>query len=188
MAAEKWYVVQVSTGREKAVVDLMSRRIPKSVLTEAFWPQYQTQEKRDGQWVMRTKALLPGYLIAVTPDVDALGVLVKRAPEFARLLTMGEGFVPLLPGEKDLIGRFTEPGRRVVPMSYAVKEGDAVRVVKGPLMGYEGLISEVNRHKSTAYVRMHVGDRTVGVRMGLGVLSVAKGEGGPSAEEIRAAL
>ena len=187
MAQDKWYVVQVSTGRERAVADLMRRRIPASVLSEAFWPQYQTQVKRDGGWVLHTKPLLPGYLIAVTPDVEALSTHVKHAPEFARLLTMGEGFVPLLPGEKDLIGRFTEPGKRVVPMSYAIKEGDQVRVIKGPLMGYEGLISEVNRHKSTAYVRMHVGDRLVGVRMGLGVLSVAKG-GEPSAEELRAAL
>lgn len=187
MTQDKWYVVQVSTGRERAVADLMRRRIPADVLSEAFWPQYQTQMKRGGNWVLHTKPLLPGYLVAVSPDVEALSAYVKRAPEFVRLLTMGEGFVPLMPEERDLIGRFTEPGKRIVPMSYAVKEGDQVRVIKGPLMGYEGLISEVNRHKSTAYVRMHVAGRVIGVRMGLGVLSVAKGNE-PSADELRAAL
>lgn len=155
------------------MAELLSRVVSPDVLDECFFPQYVTEMKQHGAWQSTVKPLFPGYLVAVTADAEALEDALTHIPEFARVLTMGEGFMPLMPAEQDLIARFTEKGHRVVPMSYAVKEGDRVVVTEGPLLGHEGMISDINRHKSTAYLRIYLCGRQVGIRVGLGVLNAA---------------
>ena len=171
---KRWFVVQVARGKEQAMAELLGRVVPGAILDECFFPQYTTEIKQQGTWQSVTKPLFPGYLVAVTDDADALEDALTHIPEFARVLTMGEGFMPLAPDEQDLIARFTEKGRRVVPMSYGVKEGDRVVVTEGPLLGHEGMISDINRHKSTAYLRIYLCGRAVSIRVGLGVLNPAQ--------------
>ncbi len=62
--------------------------------------------------------------------------MLRDLPEFARLLAQGNEFVPLAPAEVEVIGSFTSPGKRVVPMSIGVKDGDRVVVTGGPLVGH----------------------------------------------------
>lgn len=47
MATSKvaWYVVQVQTGWERAMCELIERVAPKGLLGECFTPRYQTQKK-----------------------------------------------------------------------------------------------------------------------------------------------
>lgn len=89
--------------------------------------------------------------------------------------------VPLAPEEQELIGGFTKAGERVVPMSEAVKVGEKVVITKGPLVGHEGLIREINRRKSTAYLEIDLCGRKVSTRVGIAVLSGAEGVDGHAA-------
>lgn len=168
-----WYVIQVARGREEAMVELIARVASAEVLEECFYPQYEAEIKLHGLWVPCAKPLFPGYLIAISDDPVALESELARLPEFARLLTMGERPVPLADEEVALIGALTRPGERVVPMSRAVKEGERVTVVDGPLVGHEGLIRDVNRRKSTAYLEVNLCGRTVSTRVGLAVLAAS---------------
>ena len=59
-------------------------------------------------------------------------------------------------------------------MSLGIKEGDRVVVTQGPLVGHEGLIREINRRKSVAYLEFNLCGRRVSTRVGLGVLSKEK--------------
>lgn len=170
-----WYAVQVTTGREQAMVDLISRFAPAGLVEECFSPQYATERKVHGQFESCVRTLLPGYLIAVTREPAELARCLAKLPEFARVLTMGERYVPLRDDEMDFIAAFTEPGARTVPMSRGVKleDGDQVVVTEGPLVGHEGLISKIDRRKSTAYLTFDICGRTVETRVGLAVVSCA---------------
>lgn len=176
-----WYVIQVTRGREEAMAELIGRVVPRDVLSECFYPQYETELKVRGSWVPCVKPLFPGYLIAVTDDAVELESQLVKLPEFARVLSMGEKPVPLAPEEVELIGGFTRPGERVIPMSRAVKDGEKVVVVGGPLLGHEGLIRDINRRKSTAYLEIDLCGRKVSTRVGLAVLAA------PETVESRAA-
>lgn len=66
-------------------------------------------------------------------------------------------------------------------MSRAVKDGEKVVVVGGPLLGHEGLIRDINRRKSTAYLEIDLCGRKVSTRVGLAVLAA------PETVESRAA-
>lgn len=92
------------------------------------------------------------------------------------MLMQGGRFIPLGRDEVELIDGFTRTGTRCVPMSVAVKEGDRVVVSEGPLKGHEALITEMNRHKSLAYLELDICGRRVRTRVGLGVLSAKRAE------------
>lgn len=177
----QWYVIQVTNGREDAMASLVGRIVPEGALAEVFSPKYATQIKVRGEWVDCDKLLLPGYLIAVTDDPSSVARELSRIPEFCRIVRQGDAFVPLKRDEVDFIGRLTRPGRRVVPMSRGMKVGEKVVITEGPLVGHEGLIKEINRRKSTAYLELDLCGRRVVTRVGLGIVA------GPEEEEGRAA-
>ena len=166
-----WYVIQVATGQERATAQLVERVVPEQVLDECFFPEFETEMKVRGAWRATTKPLFPGYIIAVTDAPRELEDCLRRVPQFARVLSMGENFVPLADEEVRLIGGFSSKGNRVVPMSRAVKEGDRVTVVSGPLLGHEYLIKSINRAKSVAFLEAELCGRRASVRVGLSVVS-----------------
>lgn len=137
MATSKvtWYVVQIQTGRERAMCELIDRVAPKCLVEECFTPRYQTQKKFDGEWRDVEQLLLPGYVIVDTGQPELLMQTLRKIPDFTRLLTMGETFAPLEERDVEWIGTFTQKGRRTIPMSMGVMEGDRVVVTEGPSSG-----------------------------------------------------
>ena len=173
-----WYVIQVQTGKERAMCELMLRASAeaeaagaKALLDECFTPAFETRHKFQGEWRQVTKQLLPGYLVAVTETPEALADALRAIPEFTRMLSVGEFFVPLNEVERGWIDEFTSRGERVVPISMAVKTGDSLVVTTGPLKGREGMIVRVNRHKCLAVVELTIGGKRVTTTVGLGVVS-----------------
>lgn len=169
-----WYVIQVIKGREELMAGLISRVVSDDVLEECFYPKFATEMKVRGRFVPCERPLFPGYLIAITKSPEKLERKLGSLDEFARVLSQGGRFVPLARDEVDLIGRFTERGRRTVPMSIGVKDGDTVVVTSGPLVGHEGMICEINRRKSVAFLEVNLCGRRVRTRVGLGILSKEK--------------
>ena len=172
----RWYVVQVATGKEGAMCRLVERLAPEGTLDECFVPRYATEMKVRGEWVPAQKLLFPGYLIAVTSEPERLASVLRSTPEFARVLSVGETFVPLHEEDQAWIGAFTKRGARTVPMSVGVMEGDRVAVLSGPLVGCEALIKCVNRHKSLAILEFEICGRKVTTKVGLGIVRKLSGE------------
>ena len=170
----RWYVVQVATGKEEAMCRLIERLAPEGSLDECFAPRYATEMKVRGEWVSTQKLLFPGYLIAVTTEPDRLSGALRSIPEFARVLSVGETFVPLHEEDQAWIGAFTKRGARTVPMSVGVMEGDHVVVLSGPLVGCEAMIRSVNRHKSLAILEFEICGRKVTTKVGLGIVRKRK--------------
>ena len=166
-----WYVIQVQGGREEAMAERIERVVPASILDEVFYPQYMTEIKVRGAWQQVQKPLFPGYLVCITRDPRAVQGELLKLDDFARVLTQGSEYVPLGREEVELIGGLTHKGERCVPMSEAFKDGDQVVVCEGPLLGREGLIKDINRHKNTAYLEVELCGRRVAARVGLAVLS-----------------
>ena len=90
-----WYAIQVTSGKEESTCRLMRRLVSATVLEEVFTPRYETQKKYQGEWRMYQSILFPGYVVAVTPDVDELRARLRGVPEFTRVLAMGETYLPL---------------------------------------------------------------------------------------------
>ena len=65
-------------------------------------------------------------------------------------------FIPLSNEEKTLISAFVGDEDHVMKMSEGIIEGDQIRVLKGPLQGYEALVAKVDRHKRLAYIDLNI--------------------------------
>lgn len=63
-----WYVIQVINGREDIMRERIEHVVPSDAMQELFYPQFQTEIKVHGEWVITTKSLFPGYLICDTAD------------------------------------------------------------------------------------------------------------------------
>ena len=165
-----WYVIQVPTGKETVMCQIIQRVAGKGVLKECFTPRFATEKKIKGQWVSAESLLLSGYVIAVTDDAVALYERLKNVHAFTRLLASGDSFCPLDEDDRAWLSAFTKEGDRVVPMSKGFMEGDKIVVFSGPLKGREGCITSVNRRKSVAYIELDMCGRRVKTRIGLGIV------------------
>ena len=78
-------------------------------------------------------------------------------------------FMPLTADERDWFLAFSDAAH-VVRMSEGVIEGDTVKVTRGPLMGREGLIRKIDRHKRRAYLEVTMFGRTIPASVGLEIV------------------
>ena len=178
-----WYVIQVQTGREVQTCEEIERVCTEGalkderlqgLLEECFTPRYITQVKLHGAWMDEERLLLPSYVVAVTRDPWELARVLRGVPSLTKILAMGKTFSPLSYSDRSWIERWTKEGDRIIPMSFAYKEGDAIVVEEGPLKGHEAMIAKVNRRKSLAHLEIHAGAMTIRTTVGLAVLPSKK--------------
>ena len=176
----EWYVIQVMSGRERAMCALIQRTVdvhnatcaPDATLRldEIFAPMFRTQKKIRGEFRTVERLLTPGYIVVATDSPDRLADLLRGVRELTRVLTAGGEYVPLSSAERAWAEQWTQRGERVIPMSFGYKEGDALTVTTGPLKGQEGRVDRIDRKHSLAHVEIHVGPMTIRTTIGLGVL------------------
>lgn len=166
-----WYVIQTMGGQENQVLALMQRFVDESLVKEAFIPRYEAMKRIKGAWQKRTEALIPGYVFVVTKDPGKLKAELRRVPRFTRLLGNGDVFIPLDSQEVAFVNAFTRPGKRVVELSTGIIEGDHVIILNGPLMGHDGLIRKIDRHKRLAFLEIDMLGRKKTVKLGLEIVA-----------------
>ena len=60
--------------------------------------------------------------------------------------------------------------KQLVEMSSGIIENDRVRILSGPLMGMEGNIRRIDRHKRIAYLEIEMFGRTVEMKVELDII------------------
>lgn len=168
--AGMWYVAQVQAGRESSTLEMCRRLVPPSVMEDCFMPEYEVMWKIRGEWRLVKRLLFPGYLFFVTDDPEALNRELSRVPMPIRLLGNEENsFFPLTGKERDWFLSFMD-GNHTVRMSEGYISGDKITVTRGPLMGFEGDIRKIDRHKRRAYIDVSLFGRTVPASVGLEIV------------------
>ena len=60
--------------------------------------------------------------------------------------------------------------KQLVEISFGIIENDRVQILAVPLMGMEGNIRRIDRHKRTAYLEIEMFGRTVEMKVGLEII------------------
>ena len=169
----KWYVGQVLAGKEAQTLAQCRRLLDPAVLHDSFVPEFESMFKRADGWRAERRLLFPGYVFLVTDDIDRLAAQLVRVPNRVRVLGDEENsYIPLTPDERDWFLAFVDQDH-VVRMSEGIIENDQVRVTRGPLMGMEGRIQKIDRHKRTAFLALNMFGRTMRAKVGLEILRKA---------------
>src|SRR5580700_2140889 len=130
--ARDWYALAIKHQHERAVVNGL-----ESSGFGALLPVYKTLR----QWSDRTKELeaplFAGYVFASFP-YDAR-VRVLRIPAVRHIVSFGGGPTPIAPPDLEKIRAVVDSKLPLSPWPF-LKEGDRVRVERGPLKGVEGTL------------------------------------------------
>ena len=86
-----------------------------------------------------------------------------------KLIGIGDQIVPLVQEEVELLMRIGTD-KQLAEMSSGIIENDRVRILSGPLMGMEGNIRRIDRHKRIAYLEIEMFGRTVEMKVGLEII------------------
>lgn len=161
-----WYVIQVRTGTEEAIRQQCERRIPREALGRCFLPCYEEKRKAGGTWTLRKKHLFPGYVFAETGDIEELYRRLKGISGMTKLLGAGDEVIPLTEEEEAFLRRFGGE-EQVVGMSEGIIEHSQVKILSGPLVGMEGTIRKIDRHKRKAWIEVGMFGRKQRVEVGV---------------------
>ena len=107
-------------------------------------------------------------------DLDATQVepvreVLRRATEHAKVLKTGDELYPIYKQEEQLLRRLTGDTTNVA-VSVGMIEGDKIIVREGPLIGMEGMIKRIDRHKRMAVLEVELFNRISEVKVGLEIV------------------
>ena len=165
-----WYVMQVRTGTEERIRLQCERVIEKAVLERCFIPHYQQKKRFQGKWHIQEKILFPGYVFLIARNVELVREKLQKVIGLTKLIGTGDEIIPLTDQETALLLRMGGE-EQVVEISVGVIEKDKVKIQEGPLVGMEGLIKKIDRHKRLAYLEVEMLGRTTTVKLGLEIVA-----------------
>lgn len=164
-----WYVVQVHTGTEESVLAQCREKISGNVLEKIFIPYYEERRHIRGEWMTRRQILFPGYVILITEKIEELYYELKKIIGLTKILGAGTDIVPLEPEEVTFLQKFGGDGQ-VVAMSEGIIEGTQAIIYSGPLIGMEGSIRKIDRHRRKAWIEVQMFGRMQVVQVGLEIV------------------
>ena len=167
-----WYVIWTTTGSEQKLDLWIKEYVPNEYYDDCFVPLIDQNKKVNGVWKTVHKTLFPGYMFVNTDSerIESFAERIKHSDQFAVVLSTDERFTPVSNEEVFLIeNAFANNG--VLGSSIGIIEGDMVKILSGPLIGKEGLIKSINRHKRTAIIELNMFGRVSTIKIGLEIIS-----------------
>ncbi|NCB52456.1 MAG: antiterminator LoaP [Clostridia bacterium] len=138
-----WYVLHVRTGAELSIKDELTRKTYKAAA-----PAEMRAERRNGQWQLQKRLLLPGYIFVNVDLSDRDYYIIRDIPGVIRFLGTACP-EPIRRDEEDYILWLANEDAPLSP-SRLLMEGGRARVLSGPLRGREGTIVRINRRQRRA--------------------------------------
>ncbi len=165
-----WYVMQVQTGTEERIRTQCISIIDEKILERCFIPYYEEKKKYQGTWHTEKKIVFPGYVFMVSERLSDLYEKLRKVIGLTKLLGTGKEIVPLSEEETALLKRMGA-GERPLEISMGFIENGMVVVTEGPLVGMEGYIRKIDRHKRKAWLEIDMFGRIVEMEVGLEIIA-----------------
>ena len=161
-----WYVIWTSTGSEEKLAEKVAEMACQN---RCFVPRRIVQVRRKGDWIYTEKSMFPGYFFVDTDDVEDLSLELRKIEGFSTILTVDKKYCPLMDKDADQVEElYLNHG--IFDVSKGIIEGDQIIVTSGPLIGQEGRIRKIYRHKRIAYLEFDMFDQTVKGCVGLEIV------------------
>ncbi len=164
-----WYVMQVRTGSEENIQLQCQRNISSNIMRDCFIPYYEEKRNIQGEWKIQRKILFPGYVFLDSMELTQLYMDLKQVSGLTKLLKTGDEVIPLTEEEVGFLQSFGGE-EQVVAMSEGIIENSNVVVTSGPLIGKEGYIKKIDRHKRKAFLEMEMFGRVQKIQVGLEIV------------------
>ena len=159
------------SGNENNIVIQASNVVKLRAEEEIYIPRAERERKVHGRWIKEQTVLFPGYVFIDTDDIETITAQLNNIIGLTKVLKTGESFTAVTEEECALIRHLTGKDHIAEP-SVAIKEGDSIVVISGPMKNLPGRVIYLNRHKRCAVVEMDIFSRKIEVTLGLEVVDI----------------
>jgi len=167
--AKRWYVVQVYSGFEDKVQQMLRENAERAGLTESFGeimvPREEVVELKGGQKVTSQRKFFPGYILVEMEMNDDTWHVVKDTRQVSGFLGSGGKPRPMPKSEVDRLCRQIEEGVERPKPKVLFEVGEAVRVIDGPFASFNGVVEEVDEDKGKLKVSVSIFGRPTPVEL-----------------------
>jgi transcriptional antiterminator NusG len=166
---KKWYVVHTQTGSEEKVKKSLEGRIATSGLQELMGqiliPTEQVSEVRSGKKKISARMFFPGYIFVEMELNENTWLMVRTTPGATGFIGMGKQPSSLTNEEVDNIMKRTVDTKSKPSPKVKFEKGEAVRIIEGPFVNFNGTIEEVNSEKQKIKVSVSIFGRSTPVEL-----------------------
>ena len=145
-----WYVVQVMSGWENKVKNLIEKRIPmdnmQDVIKQILVPTENVSEVKAGKKKVIKRKFFPGYILVEMDITDEAYYFINDINGVIRISGERQP-VPLQDYEIEGILNQVEGKKEKVQPKISFVKGESVKVIDGPFVNFNGEIVEVNPDK-----------------------------------------
>jgi len=172
----KWYIIHVFSGAEEFVVKALKEKINKykleEIITEIVIPKENVIEIKSGKKIISEKRSFPGYILIRMEMNDKNWYFVRNTPKVTGFVGSKKKPIPLSEKEVAVILKHIEVTQETPKPKYHFDVGDAVKIVDGPFLNFNGIVDDVQAEKNLLKVVVTIFGRPTPVD--LTVLQVEK--------------
>lgn len=174
-----YFALQVKTRSEdkylKLARDLLeSRELLSRGEVRFLWPRRRLTVRKKGKDHETLAPIFPGYLFLETETVTSeVYWTLKRINGFFRFLKDNHHIEPLEGKDRELLLHFLGFGEVVEKSEVYYDINNRIRVVEGPMKGFEGKIVKVDKRKGRARVRLNLYEDSFLIDFGFSLIESA---------------
>jgi transcriptional antiterminator NusG len=165
-----WYVIHTYSGFEKRVKTSIEERAAtlhlKDKIAQVLVPTEEVVEIKEGKKRVSTKKFFPGYVLVEMELNDDTLQLIKTTPKVTGFLGGDLNPAPLTLDEVETLKKQLDSGTAIPREKVKFQKGDAIRIIDGPFMGFNGVIDEINQDHQKVKVLVSIFGRSTPVELG----------------------
>ncbi|GBF33014.1 transcription antitermination NusG-related protein [Desulfocucumis palustris] len=151
----QWYVLRTISGKEEKALFLIQKLFHD---VKIIFPKRRLSWRKKGKIIYVIKPLFSGYLFAAAnyEQIEELHQWLRIQKANIWFVKVGNLLTPIDNHEMELIQKLMCNGD-IVDSSEIQKNGESVMIVKGPLVGLEGIIEQYSKRNRRVVIKVNIG-------------------------------
>lgn len=155
----EWYCLMVKSGGEESFKKSFDETIKKSRLSQKPLNEakitFFKKRMKNAKKIEYVQALFPGYVFMSTESLDApLAAATKKCRNFYHFLNTNADILRVQGKDMELLSNLLKFGETQGISQAYFDQNQRIVITKGPLAGFEGKITKINRKQGRATVKI----------------------------------
>ncbi len=140
-----WYLIQCKPNKNKLAINNLNRQG-----FETFYPTFEITRRIKSKFINKVIPLFPGYIFVLFNVNDSKWLKIKSTFGVTRIVSFGS--LPMkVPSNLIFDLKQRSNNLEIIELNKKIKEGDEVKIIKGPFSGFIGKIQKVDAEN-----RLHI--------------------------------
>lgn len=167
---KQWFVIHTYSGFEgrvkTTIVEQAGSQGLKNKIGQVLVPTEQVIEIKEGKKRTSTKKFFPGYVLVEMEMTDNTLRFIKGVPKVTGFLGGEARPEPLSESEVKTLLKQLDAGTAAPREKLDFEKGEAIRIIDGPFLGFNGVVDEVHTDQNKVKVLVSIFGRSTPVELG----------------------